>query len=97
MLQGYGRGPKIHVFPQGVPAPWQLGGTMCLVLAHEMCVKIIYIRVPIMVQGKQIWLGTMRLQVQSLASLNGLRIWHCCELWCGLQTWLGSGIVVAVV
>ena len=24
-------------------------------------------------------------------------IWHCHELWCRLQTWLGSGIVVAVV
>ena len=30
--------------------------------------------------------GTMRLQAQSLASLSGLRIWHCCELWCRLQT-----------
>ena len=24
----------------------------------------------------------MRTQVQSLALLSGLRIWHCCELWC---------------
>ena len=24
----------------------------------------------------------MRLWVQSLASLSGLRIWSCCELWC---------------
>ena len=23
----------------------------------------------------------MRTQVRSLASLSGLRIWHCCELW----------------
>ena len=38
--------------------------------------------VPIMVQRKQIRLGTMRLQVPSLASLSGLRIQHCCELWC---------------
>ena len=28
----------------------------------------------------------MRLQVQSLASISGLRIWHCCEMWCRLQT-----------
>ena len=35
-----------------------------------------------MAQWKQIHLGTMRLQVRSLASLNGLRIWHCRELWC---------------
>ena len=37
----------------------------------------------------------MRLQVQSLASLSGLGIWHCRELWCRLQTWLGSGVAVA--
>ena len=28
----------------------------------------------------------MRMQVGSLASLNGLRIQHCCELWCRSQT-----------
>ena len=41
--------------------------------------------------------ATMRLQVQSLASLSGLRIWHCCELWCRLQARLGSGVAVALV
>ena len=45
------------------------------------------------VNGIQI--GTMRLQIRSLASLSGLRIWHCHELWCWSQTWLGSGIAVA--
>ena len=35
-----------------------------------------------MAQCKQIQLGTMRLQVRSLASLSGLRIQRCCELWC---------------
>ena len=30
----------------------------------------------------------MRFQVLSLASLSGLRIQHCSELWCGSQTWL---------
>ena len=38
--------------------------------------------VPIVAQWKRIQLGTMRLQIPSLASLSGLRIWHCCELWC---------------
>ena len=38
----------------------------------------------------------MRTQVQPLASLNGLRMWHCRELWCKLQTRLGSGMAVAV-
>ena len=36
--------------------------------------------VPVMVQWKQIQLGTIRLQVPSLASLSGLRIWHCHKL-----------------
>ena len=49
-----------------------------------------------MAQQKPILLGTMRLQVQSLALLSGLRIWYCHELWFRLQTWLGSGIAVAV-
>ena len=50
-----------------------------------------------MAQQKQIRLGTMRLRVQSLASLSVLRIWHCRELCCRSQTQLGSGIAVAVV
>ena len=50
-----------------------------------------------MAQRKQIRLGTMRLQVQSRALLSGLRIQHCGELWCSLQTQLGSGAAVAVV
>ena len=49
-----------------------------------------------MAQRKQIRLGTMRFQVQSLASFSGLRIQHCCELWCRSQTQPGSGIAVAV-
>ena len=43
------------------------------------------------------WLtNPTRTQVQSLASLSGLRILHCRELWCESQTQLGSGIAVAV-
>ena len=38
----------------------------------------------------------MRLQVQPLASLSGLRIRRCHELWCRSQTQLGYGIAVAV-
>ena len=38
--------------------------------------------------------GSMRMQVQSLASLSGLRIR---ELWCRSRTWLGAGVAVAVV
>ena len=42
-------------------------------------------------------LASMRTQVWSLALLSGLSIRHCRELWCRLQTWLRSGITVAVV
>ena len=38
----------------------------------------------------------MKMQVPSGASVSGLRIWHCHELWCGLQTWLRSLVAVAV-
>ena len=33
----------------------------------------------------------------TLASLSGLKIWHCHELWCRSQMWFESGIAVAVV
>ena len=32
-----------------------------------------------------------------LASLGGIRIWGCCELWYRLQMWLRSCVAVAVV
>ena len=35
----------------------------------------------------------MRLQVRYLPLLSGLRILHCCELWCRSQTRLRSGIL----
>ena len=41
--------------------------------------------------------GNMRLQVQSLAMLSGLRIRCCHELWCRSKTWLGSGVAVALI
>ena len=39
----------------------------------------------------------MRMQVQSLASLSGLRIRCCCKLWCRSQTQLGPRVAMAVV
>ena len=41
-------------------------------------------------------LVSMRMQVQTLAPLGGLRIQHCHERWCRSQIQLGSGIAVAV-
>ena len=49
-----------------------------------------------MAQWKGIQVGTIRLQVQSLALLSGLRIWRCHELWHRSQTWLTSCVAVAV-
>ena len=51
----------------------------------------------IVAQQKQIQVGTMKLQVRSLTSLSGLRIWCCHELRCRSQTLLGSCVAVAVV
>ena len=42
-------------------------------------------------------LASMKMQVQFLASLSGLRIQHCQKLWCRSQMRLRSGIAVAVV
>ena len=53
--------------------------------------------VPIVAQQKRNRLGTTRLQIhRSLASISGLRIQCCSELWRRSQTWLGSGVAVAV-
>ena len=49
-----------------------------------------------MARRKRIRLGTVRLWVRSLASLSGLRIRRCRELWCRLQMWLRSGVAVAL-
>ena len=52
--------------------------------------------VPTVAQGKQIRLVCMRMGVQSLASLSGLGIQCCCELWYKSQTQLRSHVAVAV-
>ena len=39
----------------------------------------------------------MRMCVQSLASLTGLRIRHCSELWWRPKMWLGSRVAVAPI
>ena len=52
-----------------------------------------YSGVPIVAQQKQIWLASMRTWVWSLASLSGLRIQHCRELWCRWKTQLWSEVL----
>ena len=59
--------------------------------------KLVVMEFPLWCSGYWIRLGIMRLWVWSLASLNGLRIRHCHELWCRSQTQLGSQVAVAVV
>ena len=54
--------------------PWKYIVTTCFD-------KYFLLGVTIVAQWKRIRLGTMRLQVPFLASLSGLRIWHCRELW----------------
>ena len=49
-----------------------------------------------MAQQKLIQLVSVRMQIQSLASLSGLRIQRCRELWCRSQMWLRFHIAVAV-
>ena len=39
----------------------------------------------------------MKLQVQSVALLSGLKIQRCSELWCRSQMRLGSDVAVAVM
>ena len=45
--------------------------------------------------GLRTQLGSMRMRVPSLASLSGLGIQRCHELWCRWQMWLRSWIAVA--
>ena len=50
-----------------------------------------------MAEQKRSRLGTMRLQVCSLASLSGLKIQRCCELWRRSKMQLRSGVAVTMV
>ena len=61
--------------------------TLSLLQSFRNCLGV-----PVLAQQKQIRLGTMRLPVQSWASLSGLRIQRCHELWWWSQTWLRSGV-----
>ena len=69
-----------HPYPTPLPSPSQLLDTL---------VKNPGARVPVVAQRKRTHLGTM-------ASLSGLRIQHCRELWHRLQILPGSGVAMAV-
>ena len=52
---------------------------------------------PSWLNGLGTQLASVRMRVRSLASLSGLRIQPCHELWCRSQTQLGSHVIVAVM
>ena len=52
---------------------------------------------PLWLRGLRTQLVSMRMRVQSLAWISGLKILCCCKLWCRSQMQLGSGVAVAVV
>ena len=51
---------------------------------------------PLRLSGLRTRLVSMRMRVQSLALLSGLKIQHCHKLWYRLQIRLGSSVAVAV-
>ena len=70
---------------------------VCKIFVKRQPIRNIIPGVPVVAQQERIQPGAMRLWVRSLASLSGLKIWCCRELWCRLQTWLRSGVAVASV
>ena len=49
---------------------------------------------PLWLSGLRTWLVSMRMQIRSLASLSGLRIWPCCKVQPRSQMQLKSCIAV---
>ena len=89
--------PRPRIKPE--PQQWQCQILNCYTTRELqlLSLKLATTGVPIVVQQKWIQLGTMRLWIRSLASLSGLGSGIArCELWCMLQTRLGSCIAVAV-
>ena len=64
--------------------------------SHRTAISKLFEGVPVTAQWKRIWLVSLRTRVWSLASLSGLRIQHCRELWCRSKMWLRSHVAVAV-
>ena len=91
--------------PSEIPSSLSLSPTTCLCLRYcntfflveQKWSKIKNEGVSVVAQQKRIWLVSMRMRVWFLASLSGLRIWHCHELFCRSQTQLRSGVAVAMV
>ena len=63
---------------------------------RKVWARVYGVGVPVVAQWLTNPLGTTRLRVQSLPLLSGLTIRRCRELWCRLQTRLGSSTTVAL-
>ena len=90
-LEGNSPEAKVRSFLQLEVTGEREAGAWAFILTWKLGETLLWL------SGLQTRLVSMRMQVRSLASLSGLRIWHCCEQWCRLQTWLRSWVAVAVV
>ena len=71
------------------------GNVMCIL--PQLVLKTGIPEFPLWLSGFRPRLVSMRTRLWSLASLSGLNIRHCHELWCRSQMQLGSTVAVAVV
>ena len=69
---------------------WEGAAQSCLPGEPQVILQDSASEVPRVAQQKRICLESMRTKFRSLASLTGLKIWHCRELWCRSQTQFGS-------
>ena len=65
---------------------------------HGACLlkNVCMVWIPSWFSGYWTQLGSTKIQIRFLASLSGLRICHCHQLWCSSQTRLRSHVTVAV-
>ena len=89
---------KIRILPMAGRDPecqrTEMIKVCCLSFTLGFCsVKDSISRVPIVAQQKRTQLVHIKMRVWSLASLSGLRICCCCELWYRSQTWLRSPLL----
>ena len=91
--------PAVYIRAVAAPPTWPCNASTCQSgnSSRALCLKQALSGVPVVAQRKRIRPGTLKLQVRSLASLRGSRLWRCHEPWCRSQTQLRSYISMAVV
>ena len=65
--------------------------------ARYRCLRVKVGEFPLWLSELRTQLAPMRMQVQSLALLSGLWIWHCYKLWCRLQMGLWCRLAAAAL